>query len=120
VPPRTASRRAGRTILLSLLLCLLHGVRAASAAVVVTSRTGDGSELWVTSKSARRRTCSCGITGARGVRVAGEAMVDCPLAAGRLGSVRRQARQLLRGRPYGCQPEAARLDMAAEGRPHLR
>ena len=36
------------------------------------------------------------------------------------GSVGRRARQLPGGRAAGRQPEAPRLDVAAEGRPHLR
>uniref|UniRef100_A0A804R9Y8 Carboxypeptidase n=1 Tax=Zea mays TaxID=4577 RepID=A0A804R9Y8_MAIZE len=47
-------------------------------------------------------------------------MADHPLAAGRPGRVRRRARQLPGGGAAGRGPEAAELDVAAEGRPHLR
>ncbi|XP_008660021.1 serine carboxypeptidase-like 51 isoform X2 [Zea mays] len=49
-----------------------------------------------------------------------QAMADHPLAAGRPGRVRRRARQLPGGGAAGRGPEAAELDVAAEGRPHLR
>uniref|UniRef100_A0A452ZJ86 Uncharacterized protein n=1 Tax=Aegilops tauschii subsp. strangulata TaxID=200361 RepID=A0A452ZJ86_AEGTS len=49
-----------------------------------------------------------------------QAMADRPLAAGWPGSVGRRARQLPGGRAAQRRPEATQLDMAAQGRPHLR